>query len=182
MSTLTTFSNFTSHNVPFPIITARSVNGTRGQCFPVVTSPQYEFSPYEYGSWDAGINAMANTMYMGTSLTNGQPTMANNCTVHYDNLGYIFGTSSDVFNGACEVIPPVNSTSNLDTTLEGLINGTGHNPIFEDLFGIYPNPFYKYPHSPSVQNDKILTLVDGGEAGQNDPVSSPTNGSQLCLC
>ena len=36
-------SNFTSHAVPFPIITARGVNTFEGECIPRDNGTQYEF-------------------------------------------------------------------------------------------------------------------------------------------
>jgi len=165
LSSLTTLSNFTSHNVPYPIITTTVVNGSHGQCYPTLNATIFEFHPYEYGAWDGGISAFALTQYMGSNLTDGQPTHGT-CTIHYDNLGYVFGTSSDVFNAACDVIAAANSsTSAITNVLEGIVSAA-HTPAFDDLFGIYPNPFYKYPRSTSVQNDALLTLVDGGESDQ----------------
>ena len=39
-----------------------------------------------------------------------------------------------------------------------------------DEFATYPNPFYKYTHSTLVQGQTVLTLVDGGESHQNNPL------------
>ncbi|KAK3070938.1 hypothetical protein LTR53_009560 [Teratosphaeriaceae sp. CCFEE 6253] len=170
LSGLTTLSNFTNHNVPYPIITTTNVNGSQGQCAPPLNAIIYEFHPFEYGSWDTGVSAFAQTKYMGSNLTNGSPTVPGVCTVRYDNLGYIFGTSSDVFFAACSVIPPSNSSSaGLASVLEGLVN-QAHEPVFTDLFGIYVNPFYKYKRSSQVQNDAVLTMVDGGATLQNNPI------------
>lgn len=166
ISTLTSYSNFTSHNVPFPILTAIGVNGTQQQCIPTTTSNQYEFSPYEYGSWDKGIAAFADSEYMGTALSNGEPT-STNCTVNYDNLGYILGTSSDVFNAECEDLPTDNTT--VAGALEGIVT-LAHVAEFQDIYALYPNPFRNYPSSPIVQHDPNLYLVDGGESNQNVPL------------
>ena len=107
---------------------------------------------------------------MGSDLTAGSPTVKNECVVHYDNLGYVFGTSSDVFNAACAVIPPSNdTTAGLANVLEGLVS-LNHEPATQDLFGIYPNPFYKYTRSSRVQSTPLLTMADGGEANHNDPI------------
>lgn len=161
-------SNFTSHNVPYPIITTTGVNGTEGECVPPFSAPIYEFHPYEYGSWDSGISAFSQTAYMGTQITNGQPTVSGACIAHYDNLGYIFGTSSDIFFAVCAVIEPSNSSSaGLQNVLEGIVDEV-HDPNFQDLFGVYVNPFYKYPRSTKVQSDAVLTMVDGGATDQNN--------------
>jgi lysophospholipase len=170
LSDLSGQSNFTQYNVPYPIITAIGVPGYQGGCVPADNAPQYEFHPYEYGSWDTGISAFATTQYMGTAMTNGTPTVPGNCTINYDNLGYIFGTSSDVFFAICAVLQPINSPSaNLSNVLEAWVNLT-HRPTFQDLFGIYKNPFYQYPRSSAVSNDFLLTLVDGGASNQNNPI------------
>lgn len=170
LSTLTGYSNFTSHQVPYPIITALGVdNSYEGQCDPTLNATQYEFSPYEYGSWDKGVAAFAQTKYMGSDLTNGKPTLPNVCIQHYDNLGYIFGTSSDIYPGFCAVITPSNSSdAELKQVLEALVDIT-KKPTFQDLFGIYPNPFKSYPQSPKVNTRKLLTMADGGLALQNVP-------------
>ena len=170
MSGLTALSNFTSFNVPYPVITAIGVLASRGECFPPLNATQYEFHPYESGSWDAGVSAFTQTKYLGSNLTNGQPTVPGVCAVQYDNLGYILGTSSDVFNAACTVIPPSNSSSTgLAQALEGIVSAA-HEPTENDLYGVYKNPFYKYPRSTLVRNDAELTIADGGETLQNNPI------------
>ncbi|EME45652.1 hypothetical protein DOTSEDRAFT_52875 [Dothistroma septosporum NZE10] len=171
LSSLAGLSNFTSYNVPYPIITALGVdNSYSGQCYPTLNATQYEFTPYEYGSWDQGVAAFARSQYMGSSLTNGQPTTANKCIKDYDNLGYVFGTSSDIFASVCEAIEPANTgNASLAQVLESLVDKT-KTPAFQDLFGIYPNPFYKHPESPEVNQHKLITMADGGLAGQNVPI------------
>lgn len=171
LSSLISFSNFTSRDVPYPIITALGVdNSSQGQCIPTLTATQYEFSPYEYGSWDNGVSAFASTRYMGSDLINGKPAVAEKCIQHYDNIGYIFGTSSDIFAAACAPLQPSNSSSaSLASSLQGILSST-KDPEFQDLFGIYPNPFFNYSRSTTVKNDKLITMVDGGFAGQNVPI------------
>ncbi|KAI5357062.1 Putative lysophospholipase, catalytic domain, Acyl transferase/acyl hydrolase/lysophospholipase [Septoria linicola] len=171
MSTLTTFSNFTSYNVPYPVITALGVdNSYDGQCYPTLNATQYEFGPYEYGSWDQGVSAFASTKYMGSDLTNGKPTKAGQCIEHYDNIGYVFGTSSDIFPGICQVVTPVNSSNtDLSNFLQDIIS-VSQPASFQDLFGIYPNPFKGYARSTAVKDDKLITMADGGLAGQNVPI------------
>ena len=88
LSSITGFSNFTSHNVPFPIITALNVETGTGVCTPPNNTAIYEFSPYEFGSFDSGVNAFTQTKYLGTLLSNGAPTKAT-CETNYDNLGKI---------------------------------------------------------------------------------------------
>lgn len=154
LSGLTALSNFTQFNVPYPIIVTTTDFPDKGQCYPTITGPIFEFrkchslpltpydaclpllDPYEYGSWDRGVNAFALTQYMGSDLTNGKPTISGICTRNYDNIGYIFGTSADVFNGleSGQCFVPVVDTSTLPGVLEGII-ATVESPSNQDLFG-----------------------------------------------
>jgi lysophospholipase len=169
LSGLTSKSNFVSHSVPYPIITTTTDFPKQGQCFPELNSPIFEFHPYEYGSWDSGISAFAQTKYMGTNMTGGKPVSSSKCTANYDNLGYVFGTSSDIFNSVCGTIQPSNNSANLPGVLEGIVAESA-TPAADDIFGVYPNPFYKYQRSTLVSGDQDLTLSDGGESLQNIPI------------
>lgn len=167
MSSLAGLDNFTNFNVPFPIITSV---GAQLQCGPPSNATQYEFTPYEFGSWDMGVSAFTPVKNLGSELNNGKPTQDNTCVKQYDNLGYVLGTSSDVFSELCEVVEPVNNTSaDLQNNMEAMVN-LAHQPVFSDLFAIYPNPFYNYSGSSVVADAKDLTLVDGGFSGQNNPI------------
>ena len=164
-------SNFKSHNVPFPIITALGARNNMGECIPGLDATQYEFTPFEFGSWDEGVKAFTITKYLGTSLTGGHPKTPLSCTTNYDNLGYILGTSSHLFNFAClsHEIPPPPASNALQGAFLKLL-GTAHTTTTRDLFAAYPNPFYQSSQSPAVSSQKELTLVDGGEASQNNPI------------
>jgi lysophospholipase len=170
MSSLATYNNFTNFNVPFPIITAIGVVSSENQCTPPDNATQYEFSPFEFGSWDAGVSAFTPVKYIGSNLTNGQPDEAGKCIEHYDNLGYVLGTSSDIFPAICEVLTPASGANDsLANVLEGIISLV-HEPVFEDLFGLYRNPFYNYNRSSRVAADTELTLLDGGFSDQVNPI------------
>lgn len=176
-SSVASLSNFTSHAAPFPIILALGVKTFNGECWPGPNATTYEFTPYEFGSWDSDISAFTPTEYLGTSLSNGQPTKAGDCVVNYDNLGYVLGTSSSLFNEACPNIPiAANSTTNLTQDLAEMVVQT-HSLTTRDEFAVYPNPFYNYNSSSGVPNpanpiweQTELRLVDGGEAMQNNPI------------
>lgn len=170
MSTLSSLSNFTDHNVPFPIITALGVVARENQCTPPDDATQYEFHPYEFGSWDDGLSAFANVEFLGSNLNNGQPEDASQCVAEYDNLGYVLGTSSNIFPAICEPLSPANSTDDpLANVLEGIIS-LAHEPVFEDLFALYRNPFFNLSRSSRVSQDEELLLLDGGFSNQNVPI------------
>ncbi|MBE7179623.1 MAG: hypothetical protein INR71_00145, partial [Terriglobus roseus] len=168
LSSVTGFSNFTSFNAPYPILTSLGVKTFQGECKPGPNATQYEFHPYEFGSWDAGVSAFTQTAYLGTSLSNGKPAGAT-CTQNYDNLGYILGTSSSLFNEVCAV--PSASSANLTGALQTIVdNATTAAVGIEDIYAIYKNPFKNYPRSTLVSGVNELDLVDGGEALQNNPI------------
>ncbi|KAA8576077.1 hypothetical protein MFRU_009g00320 [Monilinia fructicola] len=174
-SSVATLSSFTSHAAPFPIITGRGVKTFSGECQPGPNATMYEFSPYEFGSWDSDISAFTPTKYLGTTLKNGVPT--GECTTNYDNLGYILGTSSNLFNEACLSTPqPSNSSTNPFQNVAAFLEGA-HKVTTEDLYARYNNPFYGYTSSSGHVNSannipaqESLSLVDGGEALQNNPI------------
>ncbi|KAB8219533.1 lysophospholipase catalytic domain-containing protein [Aspergillus novoparasiticus] len=101
VSSITEMSSFTSHAVPYPVIVSLGVKTFSDECIPGPNGTIYEFTPFEFGSWDSDVNAFTSLKYLGTSLSNGEPLAADDCTANYDNLGYILGTSSHVFNMVC---------------------------------------------------------------------------------
>lgn len=171
LSSLKTLSNFTTFKVPYPIMTTTAITQAYQEgCFPALNATIYEFHPYEYGSWDTGVSAFARTEYMGTNMNNGAPANAGQCTANYDNIGYIFGTSSDIFNYLCEPLEPlVQNILLIREALQAVVALT-HVPTFLDFFGVYPNPFYNYSGSPFVQHEQLLSMADGGDTNQNIPI------------
>ncbi|KAL1966527.1 hypothetical protein VTN77DRAFT_4449 [Rasamsonia byssochlamydoides] len=175
LSSVASLSNFTNYAVPYPIILSLGVKTWDGECLPGPNATIYEFTPYEFGTWDSDVSAFTPTQYLGTSLSNGQPT--GSCVVNYDNLGYVLGTSSNLFNEACLSVPQAsNSTTDLTEDLAEIVL-QAHTLATRDEYAVYPNPFYNYNSSTAIPNpeDPIwaqteLMLVDGGEALQNNPI------------
>jgi len=167
MSGLTGLSSFTSHSVPYPILTALEV--APDQCIAGAGTPQMEMHPYEWGSWDSGIAAFTPTAYLGTSVVDGNPAVSGKCVQNYDNLGFLLGTSSDLFSDLCIPNPSVNSSNIEIAFLEKYLKGIS-TAVLSDEFSIFPNPFYRFKGSPLVSNQTELFLVDGGVAGQENPI------------
>ena len=168
LSGLTSNSNFTNHNVPYPIMTGLGVKTFDGECLPGPNATTYELTPFEFGSWDQGVSAFTPSRYLGSPLSNGQST--GSCVENYDNLGYALGTSSSLFNEACANSPSTTGlTTGMTSTLTTIVN-TAHQVGTRDEYAIYPNPFYNYARSSLVAAQKELSLVDGGEALQNNPI------------
>ena len=169
LSGIASVSNFSSHNVPYPIITSLGVQETNGQCEPSPNGTQYELHPYEFGSWDEGVAAFTNTAYLGSSLSNGAPTKPGVCKMNYDNLGYVLGTSSNLFNEACISVNLPGLSSSSFSGLAALLEKI-HSLALRDEYAVYPNPFYQRPTSSLVASEQSLYLVDGGETLQNNPI------------
>ena len=167
LSSVTKLSTFTSFNAPYPIMTALGVQLSKGECNPRRNATQYEFHPYEFGSWDAGVSAFTQTAYLGSRLSNGSPTKPGACTQNYDNLGHVLGTSSSMFNWVCLDTPML--PDGVLKTLQPIVNAL-HGQTTRDLYAAYPNPFRNYANSNLVAGDDELTLVDGGESWQINPI------------
>lgn len=167
ISGLDSLSNFTDHNVPYPIITAL---GAQKSCNLAANATQYEFTPHEFGSWDDGVSAFTPVEYLGSKLNNGAPAKKNKCVKQYDNLGTVLATSSNIFPALCEVPEPENDTStDLINAMEGMVS-LAHKPVFSDLFALYPNPFFNRSDSSVVAQDEDLSLADGSFSNQNNPI------------
>jgi lysophospholipase len=113
LSSLASLPSFVAHDTPYPIITA--IGDTAGVCaYPVpLNSTQYELTPYEIGSWDAGVKAFVETAYLGSNFSGGVPSK---CVSGFDNLGFLTGASSNIlFGGDCAIF---NTTSNKTTAAE----------------------------------------------------------------
>ena len=175
MSGIISLSNFTSYNAPYPVITALGSNLLiDGTCIPQPNATQYEFHPYEFGSWDAGVDAFVDIQYLGTSFSDGKPN--GSCVTGYDQLGYVLGTSSNVFGSICGPAPAMNTTASTSLALvedlaEFVAPGLPGVPEM-DIFGLYPNPFHNFQSSSLVSAQETLELVDGGVsvAFQGNPI------------
>lgn len=167
LSSVTALDPFTNHLAPFPIITSIGDNFPKA-CLPNNTATQYEFSPYWFGSWDAGVAAFTPTKYLGTTVNGGNATKG--CTTNYDNIGYVLGTSSSLFNTICSDEQRAKSSIEKDffKLWQKLKHGTIEN---RDYYATYPNPFRGMgQNSGLVTGYNELTLADGGETEQNNPI------------
>jgi lysophospholipase len=187
LSQVATKFSFRAFAVPYPIILAQHVDLSGTSCIPPANAPFWEFTPYETGSWDSRIAAFTPTKYLGTSIEAGKAT--GQCTTGYENLGYVAGTSSTLFNdpgigfdvpeptleGFCQLTQPVNVSDTAAATNAAVGALPQSMPAIQftqvsDLFAEWPNPFYKFSSSPLVSAQKNLSLVDGGESGQINPI------------
>ena len=195
LSAITSLSSFVNHEMPYPIITALNVDLSGTLCLPPFNGSIWEFTPYEFGTWDPEVAAFAPTAFLGSSLSNGIPVSSNSCITNYDNLGFVMGTSSTLFNdptvGAAGAPPPLlanfctePSTSSNTTSTPDPITTEFTDDIYAllteipaitfatpaDLYANWPNPFYNLTSAPRVSAQETLAMVDGGESGQVNPI------------
>lgn len=177
MSGIQNLSNFTSRNVPYPIITAFGIRPENGQyqCYTAdLQNHEYEFHPVEFGSWDYGIRAFTDIQYLGSQINNGSPLSRSACTTGFDTLGFVVAASSNVFNFWCSVVPNryVNSgegISSFNSEIVGMTN-TLHPLTFLDEYGVVPNPFYNFSFAPQVAADQNLYLIGGQQGDRDNPL------------
>lgn len=184
----TRLPSFQSHQQPFPIICAI-------EKYPNVTetsadSHLFEFTPYEFGSWDSYLNAFVPVKYLGTPLVGGVSTMTTDnpdvsvCVAGFDSVCFVTGTSSSLFNhifvyvyqllGDCQLV----ASLAIGTILKkfGLSSdfSSVEDPQVHPDYALYsPNPFYGHKTTDNqgrkIASNPHMYLVDGGDDGQNIP-------------
>lgn len=162
---------FSNHKMPFPLLIA--LGRKPGTTTYNLNSTVVEMNPFEIGSFDTSLNSFSDIRYLGTNVSNGKPT--NSCTTGFDNLGFIVGTSSSLFNqylntlfcDDCDLLNPILKWVG-KKFLTYLSNG------YEDLALYKPNPFYhsEYANSENITTNDTLYLFDGGLGGEVIPLSS----------
>jgi lysophospholipase len=169
LSSIANNPSFVNFSQPYPIITALGITNINGPvCDAQDNATQYEFHPYEFGSWEKGVEAFTPTETLGSRISNGKAVQSNQCVGNFDNLGYILGTSSNRFNEGCGTAAISAIASGLDPIIQSI-----HNATRRDLFAPYPNPFKKNPGSPMVSQADELYLVDGGQCNGHPSIHPP---------
>ncbi|GAB1193465.1 Lysophospholipase 3 [Aspergillus pseudonomiae] len=165
-SSIALMENFQRGQTPLPILVADGRNP--GELVIGSNSTVYEFNPWEFGTFDPAIYSFAPLEYLGSDFKGGQISSNGSCVRGFDNAGYVMGTSSSLFNqGLLRLngtkIPKIFKSA-IASILEDL--GQDNNDIAN-----YPNPFYEYTGAtPAIANRSHLSVVDGGEDGQNVPL------------
>ncbi|KAI7469563.1 lysophospholipase Plb2 [Hortaea werneckii] len=162
---------FTNGEAPLPMLVA---DGRRpGETLVATNTTVFTFTPWELGSHDPTVYGFAPLRYVGTNFTEGSPQDDSQCVEGYDNVGFVMGTSSSLFNMALTQVNQTGTTGLFTNALQdALVNVL--ETIGENDYDIayWVNPFYHFrndtnPYASSEQ----LTLVDGGEDLQNIPLN-----------
>jgi lysophospholipase len=160
--------NFSSGQTPMPILLTSS--RAPGQLLIPSNATIYEFNPFEFGTFDPTTYAFVPIEFIGSYFSGGNLSQAETCVRGFDNAGYVMGTSSSLWNQLLIRLP--------DSTVVPDIFKGAIGAILEDLgednddIAFYePNPFYGFHNETSeVAQAAGLSLVDGGEDGQNIPL------------
>lgn len=166
LSDVAAYSNMTEFNAPMPIINMNGVNTAAGECDPLENGTVWEANPFEFGSWDDSVAAWIPVQHLGTAAN------STDCTVGFDNLGFLLGMSSNLF--AYEACVADNPFSAVTSVLEDITEAL-HDLSEETLFGRVPNPFQGFDgagdETAEVFAAEELYMVDGGLMTHNDPVA-----------
>ncbi|KAL9051072.1 MAG: hypothetical protein Q9162_006245 [Coniocarpon cinnabarinum] len=161
---------FTNGSTPLPILV--SDERDPGTILIPSNTTVFEFNPWEFGSWDPTLYAFAPLQYAGSNFTNGQLPTDEPCIAGFDNVGYVMGTSSTLFN---EFFLEFNTTAGssvpqfIKDAVNAILNKT--TTTNNDIADWTPNPFRGVHSDTNPNHDSTsLTLVDGGEDLQNIPL------------
>ena len=159
--------SFANADAPMPILVADG--RAPGETLIPGNTTVYEFNPFEFGSWDPTTYGFVPLEYLGSNFSGGVLAHSEQCVRGFDNVGYVMGTSSSLFN---QFLLNVNESSipqlakNFVNDILGDFSDTNN-----DIAQYQPNPFYGYNTETSeVYREPSLTLVDGGEDLENIPL------------
>jgi lysophospholipase len=159
--------NFQSGSIPFPFLVSDS--RAPGTTIVSLNSTVYEFNPFELGSWDPTTYAFAPLRYVGSNFSAGVVPSDGECVEGFDQAGFVMGTSSTLFNTFLVNINTTAIPQALKDIFAHILNDLGEDN--EDIAQWQPNPFFNYNNDTNRNAQSVeLTLVDGGEDGQNIPL------------
>jgi lysophospholipase len=159
--------NFQSGSIPMPFLVSDA--RAPGTAIVSLNSTVYEFNPFELGSWDPTTYAFAPLRYVGSNFSAGVVPSDGSCVEGFDQAGFVMGTSSTLFN---QFLLEINTTSipqTLKNIFTSILSDLGQDN--DDIAQWQPNPFYGFNNATNRNaQTQQLTLVDGGEDGQNIPL------------
>lgn len=164
---------FSSAKTPLPFLIA---DGRAPGEKPVLANTTvFEFSPWELGSSDSSLNGFVPLRYVGSKFDAGELPDAEKCVNGFDNVGFVMGTSSSLFNQVVLYLKdkksgyvPADVPSFIVDAVTSAFDALGNSD--DDIADWTPNPFkgWNRGRNPGADSDR-LTLVDGGEDLQNIP-------------
>ena len=158
---------FARANSPMPILIADGRDP--GETLIPGNTTVFEFNPFEFGTFDPTIYGFVPLEYLGSNFSGGVLADGEQCVRGFDNVGYVMGTSSSLFN---QFLLQVNGTSIpqvAKTFVSKILTAVGQDN--NDIADYSPNPFYGFHNGTSKSaQQRDLHLVDGGEDLENIPL------------
>ncbi|KXJ91211.1 lysophospholipase [Microdochium bolleyi] len=170
-SSIANDSSFASADTPFPIVV--TVERAPGNGLLALNNSVVEFNPFEMGTFDPTFYGFVPTRYIGSDFNGGRINNTGRCVRGADQLGFVLGTSSSLFNAALIELTNSEGQSPLPTVLTNLLKSilTSISGESNDVAVWEPNPFYNFHRGINGNVDqKSLILVDGGMALENIPL------------
>ena len=166
-SSISEMEDFMSGDIPMPLFVADS--RSPNTVIISLNSTVYEINPFEIGSWDPTTYAFAPLRYVGSNFSAGVLPDSKECIRGFDNVGYVMGTSSTLFNQFLLQLNATTISQSLKNIFQDILNNIAEGD--DDVAQWQPNPFYHFNNdtNPNAQSSQ-LTLVDGGEDNQNIPL------------
>ncbi|RCK65731.1 putative meiotic phospholipase SPO1 [Candida viswanathii] len=182
-------TSFIDHDQPFPIIATIEKDPVNPEASTNLDSHCFEITPYEFGSWDSYLNAFVPLKYLGSSLKAGKSTNISldgtfaYCVSGFDNVGFLTGTSSSLFNHIFMAVYKLLERYQLETVsaIGAILKSLGlssewnclKTPHLHPDYALFsPNPFFEYGTqnaNSSISESPDLYMVDGGDDGLNIP-------------
>jgi lysophospholipase len=160
--------SFSNGEAPMPILVADE--RSPGDLIVSLNATVFEFNPFEMGSFDPTTYGFAPLKYIGSNFSSGALPQSEGCVAGFDNLGFVMGTSSSLFNQIFLSLGGFDLPDFLTSAISDVLVDIGRD--HNDIADYTPNPFFGYHNetNPSA-GQKRLTLVDGGEDLQNIPLN-----------
>ncbi|KAJ5676266.1 lysophospholipase 1 [Penicillium macrosclerotiorum] len=187
-SSISKTQSFQSGDIPMPLVVMTgNLKGTETLSSSPARYPIYETTPWEWGTYDAGIYGFAPLEYLGTRFVDGVVPDNETCVHGFDNAGFITGSSSDIWNedgqdilyylgvaleGYEAAMPNSTMVTFLRTAIKDFDNAASStNSSINGPAAYDPNPFYQFNKatSPFTQTTDLI-VQDGGETSQNVPL------------
>ncbi|QUC23453.1 uncharacterized protein UV8b_07694 [Ustilaginoidea virens] len=172
-SSIAEMPDFAAGGAPLPILVADS--RAPGQKRTTLDDAMFEINPWELGSSDSVLNGFVPLKYVGSNFDNGKIPSQEPCVTGFDNVGYVMGTSSSLFNqivlrlrdNPAQYVPPDVPKSTVKMVVSVL---RGLSFANYDIADWGPNPFRGWNRAANkAARADSLTLVDGGVDEQNVP-------------
>jgi lysophospholipase len=167
-SSISEMDNFMTGEIPMPVL----VTDSRAPNTQIISlnSTLFEINPFEMGSWDPTTYAFAPIRYVGSKFSAGVIPESEECIRGFDNVGYVMGTSSTLFNQFLLELNTTTISQTLQNVFQDILSGISEGD--NDVAQWQPNPFYRFNNGTNRNAQSTqLTLVDGGEDNQNIPLN-----------